>query len=121
MCRPRAIPTGELKHGPNALVGERVPLVALATVDRHVDDSVLRYEKTSAVARRHEEARSTRDCDRECWRPRCFVAGPDCVFVEPASEHLLPIPEVIPLQFSATPWRWNVASMWTGREIFPRP
>ncbi len=39
-------PTGELKHGPNALVGEHVPLVALATVDRNVDDSVLRYEKT---------------------------------------------------------------------------
>ncbi len=39
-------PTGELKHGPNALVGEHVPLMVLATVDRTLDDSVLRYEKT---------------------------------------------------------------------------
>ena len=27
-------PAGELKHGPNALVSDRVPLVVLATVDR---------------------------------------------------------------------------------------
>src|SRR6185312_13132385 len=38
-------PTGELKHGPNALVSEHLPLVVLATVDRKVEDSVLRYEK----------------------------------------------------------------------------
>ena len=39
-------PAGELKHGPNALVSDRVPLVVLATVDRGLEASVLRYEKT---------------------------------------------------------------------------
>ena len=39
-------PVGELKHGPNALVSDRVPLVVLATVDRTIEASVLRYEKT---------------------------------------------------------------------------
>jgi glucosamine--fructose-6-phosphate aminotransferase (isomerizing) len=39
-------PTGELKHGPNALVGDHVPLVVLATADRGLEDSMLRYEKT---------------------------------------------------------------------------
>jgi glucosamine--fructose-6-phosphate aminotransferase (isomerizing) len=34
-------PTGELKHGPNALVSDTVPLVVLATVDRALDASVL--------------------------------------------------------------------------------
>jgi glucosamine--fructose-6-phosphate aminotransferase (isomerizing) len=91
-------PTGELKHGPNALVGEHVPLVALATVDRNVDDSVLRYEKTlqlltdmKAQGARVIAIANTGDCS---------VASlvTDCVFVESGSEHLLPIPEVIPLQ-----------------------
>src|SRR6202035_2300395 len=39
-------PAGELKHGPNALVGENVPLVILATVDPELDDSRMRYDKT---------------------------------------------------------------------------
>ncbi len=43
-------PVGELKHGPNALVGEDVPLVVLATADRGLEDSMLRYEKTRAAA-----------------------------------------------------------------------
>jgi glucosamine--fructose-6-phosphate aminotransferase (isomerizing) len=91
-------PTGELKHGPNALVSERVPLVALATVDRAVDDSVLRYEKTLQLLDdlKRQGARviaiaNTGDRD-------VAALASDCVFVDPASEHLLPIPEVIPLQ-----------------------
>ena len=39
-------PAGELKHGSNALVSEHVPLVVLATVDRTLGASVLRYDKT---------------------------------------------------------------------------
>jgi glucosamine--fructose-6-phosphate aminotransferase (isomerizing) len=44
-------PTGELKHGPTALVDERVPVVVLAT--RHESDrsSLLRYEKTVSNVR----------------------------------------------------------------------
>src|SRR5579863_3108691 len=94
-------PTGELKHGPNALVGEHVPLVALATVDRNVDDSVLRYEKTLQLLEdmKKQGARviaiaNTGDTD-------VASLATDCVFVEPASEHLLPISEVIPLQLFA--------------------
>jgi len=91
-------PTGELKHGPNALVGDSVPLVALATVDRNVDDSVLRYEKTLQLLA---------DMKKQGARVIAVANGgdhdvpslaTDCVFVEPASEHLLPIAEVIPLQ-----------------------
>jgi glucosamine--fructose-6-phosphate aminotransferase (isomerizing) len=91
-------PTGELKHGPNALVSDQVPLVVLATVDRHVDDSVLRYEKTLQLLT---------DMKRQGARVVAIANTGDrdvpslaahCVFVEPASEYLLPIPEVIPLQ-----------------------
>ena len=94
-------PTGELKHGPNALVSEQTPLVVLATVDPSDDGSMLRYEKTVqlltdmkaqgarviALANAGDEA----------------VAGlvSDCVFITPAPEHLLPISEVVPLQLFA--------------------
>ena len=39
-------PTGELKHGPTALVNEQLPVVVLATHDSHDSDSLLRYGKT---------------------------------------------------------------------------
>ena len=38
-------PAGELKHGPNALVGPETPLVVLATHDPKDHDSLLRYSK----------------------------------------------------------------------------
>ncbi|MBZ5523867.1 MAG: glutamine--fructose-6-phosphate transaminase (isomerizing), partial [Acidobacteriia bacterium] len=39
-------PAGEMKHGPNALIDEDLPVVVLATRDPDDADSVLRYEKT---------------------------------------------------------------------------
>lgn len=91
-------PAGELKHGPNALVSDRVPLVVLATVDHALPDSVLRYEKTLGLLgdmRRqgaHVIALANRG-DRDV-----AALASDCLFVAPASEYLLPIAEVIPLQ-----------------------
>jgi glutamine---fructose-6-phosphate transaminase (isomerizing) len=38
-------PAGEMKHGPNALIDENLPVVALAARDRRDPKSVLRYEK----------------------------------------------------------------------------
>jgi glucosamine--fructose-6-phosphate aminotransferase (isomerizing) len=91
-------PAGELKHGPNALVSEHVPLVVLATVDRALDESILRYEKTLQLLEdmKKQGARVialTNAGDREA-----AALVTDCVAVEPFSEHLLPIAEVIPLQ-----------------------
>jgi glucosamine--fructose-6-phosphate aminotransferase (isomerizing) len=94
-------PTGELKHGPNALVGERVPLVALATVDRNVDDSVLRYEKTLQLLTdmKKQGARVIAIANTGDRDVQTLVT--DCVSVDSGSEHLLPISEVIPLQLFA--------------------
>ncbi len=91
-------PTGELKHGPNALVGEHVPLVALATVDHDVDDSVLRYEKTLQLLEDMKKQGARVIAIANTGDRDVSSLATDCVFVEPASEHLLPIPEVIPLQ-----------------------
>jgi glucosamine--fructose-6-phosphate aminotransferase (isomerizing) len=39
-------PAGEMKHGPNALIDENLPVVILATCDQNDPGSVVRYEKT---------------------------------------------------------------------------
>ncbi|HKV79154.1 MAG TPA: isomerizing glutamine--fructose-6-phosphate transaminase [Candidatus Sulfotelmatobacter sp.] len=94
-------PVGELKHGPNALVDENLPVVVLATCDRNDPDSVLRYRRTLEVMK---EVRSRRgqlvvvatEGDQE------VATIADRVFNVPAApELLLPILEVIPLQLFA--------------------
>jgi len=94
-------PAGELKHGPNALVDEKLPVVVLATCDHHDPDSMLRYRRTLEVMK---EVRSRRgplvtvatEGDRE------VAAIADQVFYVPsAPELLLAIVEVIPLQLFA--------------------
>ena len=39
-------PTGETKHGPNALIDEKLPVVIIATCDQNDPGSTLRYEKS---------------------------------------------------------------------------
>src|SRR5438105_7193206 len=41
-------PTGETKHGPNALIDEALPVVIIATCDRSDSGSVIRYQKSLA-------------------------------------------------------------------------
>jgi glucosamine--fructose-6-phosphate aminotransferase (isomerizing) len=94
-------PAGELKHGPNALVDEKLPVVVLATCDRNDPDSVLRYRRTVDVmkevrSRRGQLVTVATEGDKEVGT----VA--DHVFYVPAApELLLPILEVIPLQLFA--------------------
>jgi glucosamine--fructose-6-phosphate aminotransferase (isomerizing) len=91
-------PTGELKHGPNALVSDSVPLVVLATVDRCLDASVFRYEKTLQLLRdmRAQGARVIALANSGDEEVKSLAT--DCVFVDALPEYLLPIAEVIPLQ-----------------------
>ncbi|HUX44733.1 MAG TPA: SIS domain-containing protein [Terracidiphilus sp.] len=94
-------PTGELKHGPNALVSDTVPLVVLATVDREQEDSVLRYEKTLQllVDMKAQGARVIALANAGDNEVAALVS--DCIAVQPANEYLLPILEVVPLQLFA--------------------
>jgi len=94
-------PAGELKHGPNALVSPQVPLVVLATVDSDDPESMLRYEKTISLLY---------DMRRQGARVLAIANAGDStipalashtVAVAPASEALLPISEVVPLQLFA--------------------
>ena len=91
-------PTGELKHGPNALVSDSVPLVVLATVDRALDSSVFRYEKTLQLLRDMQAQGAKVIAIANTGDAEVPGLVTDCVFVDPAPEYLLPIAEVVPLQ-----------------------
>ena len=94
-------PAGELKHGPNALVDEKLPVVVLATCDHSDPDSVLRYRRTLEVMKEVKSRRGplvtvATEGDKE------VAAIAEHVFYVPsAPELLLPILEVVPLQLFA--------------------
>jgi glucosamine--fructose-6-phosphate aminotransferase (isomerizing) len=94
-------PAGEMKHGPNALIDENLPVVVLATCDRDNPDSVMRYEKTMSNIK-EVKARSGKviavatEGDEEVREEVDRV-----LFVPPTPELLLPILEVVPLQLLA--------------------
>jgi glutamine---fructose-6-phosphate transaminase (isomerizing) len=95
------LPAGELRHGPNALVDDKLALVALATREASDPDSVLRYQKTVSVLeyiKRHggKAIVVATEGDREIARFADRV-----LFVPAAPELLLPIVEVVPLQLFA--------------------
>jgi len=94
-------PTGELKHGPNALVSDSVPLMVLATVDRDLDASVFRYEKTLQLLRDMQAQGAKVIAIANVGDDEVRSLATDCVFVEPVPEYLLPIAEVVPLQLFA--------------------
>jgi glucosamine--fructose-6-phosphate aminotransferase (isomerizing) len=94
-------PAGELKHGPNALVGDRVPLVVLATVDRALEASIVRYEKTVQLLGEMKAQGAHVIALANAGDEAVASLVSDCVFVEPASEYLLPVLEVVPLQLFA--------------------
>ncbi len=91
-------PSGELKHGPNALVAEGTPLVMLATYDPNDAGSVLRYEKVlqlmTDMRKQGAEILAVANTGDEA----VAALASDTIFVEPAREALLPIFEAIPLQ-----------------------
>ena len=91
-------PAGELKHGPNALVSDRVPLVVLAAVDRASAASVARYEKTVQLLAdmKAQGAKVIAIANEGDSEVAALVS--DCIHVPLASEYLLPILEVVPLQ-----------------------
>jgi glutamine---fructose-6-phosphate transaminase (isomerizing) len=94
-------PVGELKHGPNALVSDRVPLVVLATVDRALDASILRYEKTLQLLADMKAQGAKVIALANADDMQVPAVATDCIFVPRASEYLLPILEVVPLQLFA--------------------
>ena len=94
-------PAGEMKHGPNALIDENLPVVVVATRDPNDAHSVLRYEKTvsnikEVKAREGQVIAIATEGDEEIKESVDHV-----LYVPQAPELLLPILEVVPLQLLA--------------------
>jgi glucosamine--fructose-6-phosphate aminotransferase (isomerizing) len=94
-------PAGELKHGPNALVDEKLPVVLLATCDKRDPDSVLRYRRTLEVMKEVKSRRGQLVTVATEGDTDVTAIADDVFFIPPAPELLLPILEVIPLQLFA--------------------
>ncbi len=94
-------PTGELRHGPTALLDESLPVVAIVTRDPNDPESMLRYERS----------RSLLDEIRKHSKRQILIAskgdegvqnlGTPCFLLPNLDELLLPILEVVPLQLLA--------------------
>jgi glutamine---fructose-6-phosphate transaminase (isomerizing) len=94
-------PAGEMKHGPNALIDENLPVVILATCDRKDPGSVLRYEKTisnlkEVKARSGQVIALATEGDEEIRESADHV-----IYIPDAPEVLSPILEIVPLQLLA--------------------
>jgi len=94
-------PAGEMKHGPNALIDENLPVVIVATRDANNPGSMVRYEKTMSNLK-EVKARSgvvialATEGDEEIKE-----AADHVLFVPAAPEELSPILEIVPLQLLA--------------------
>jgi glucosamine--fructose-6-phosphate aminotransferase (isomerizing) len=93
-----AYPSGELKHGPNALVDDDTPLVMLATVARNDAGSVERYERVVHLMRDMKEQGARILAIANKADATVAELANHTLFVDEASEALLTICEVIPLQ-----------------------
>ena len=94
-------PAGEMKHGPNALIDETLPVVCIATKDPADASSVLKYEKTlsniqEVTARSGRVIAIATEDDLEIHQLVEHV-----IRIPAAPELLLPILEVVPLQLLA--------------------
>jgi glucosamine--fructose-6-phosphate aminotransferase (isomerizing) len=94
-------PAGEMKHGPNALIDETLPVVCIATKDPADPTSVLKYEKTLSNIQ-EVTARSGRVIAIAIEGDRQIASQVEhTIYIPPAPELLLPILEVVPLQLLA--------------------
>ena len=94
-------PAGEMKHGPNALIDEKLPVVVLATHDEKDPNSRVLYEKTvsniqEVKAREGIVIALVNEGDKEAASIADHV-----ITIPQTSELLLPILEIVPLQLLA--------------------
>jgi glucosamine--fructose-6-phosphate aminotransferase (isomerizing) len=94
-------PAGEMKHGPNALIDENLPVVVLATRDESDPEAMTRYEKSvsniqEVKARDGIVISIVTEGDK-----LARDASDHIIELPPAPEILSPLLEIIPLQLLA--------------------
>ncbi len=94
-------PAGEMKHGPNALIDEDLPVVVIATRDEGSESSRLRYEKTlsnmvEVKSRDGKVIAVVTEGDTEARQIADHI-----IEIPQASDLISPILSVVPLQLLA--------------------
>ncbi|HXG34902.1 MAG TPA: glutamine--fructose-6-phosphate transaminase (isomerizing) [Bryobacteraceae bacterium] len=94
-------PAGEMKHGPNALIDENLPVVIVAGREPDSESSRILYEKTlgniqEVKARQGYVIAVVVEGDTEAAR-----LADEVIEVPPSHELLLPLLEIVPLQLVA--------------------
>jgi glutamine---fructose-6-phosphate transaminase (isomerizing) len=94
-------PAGEMKHGPNALIDENLPVVVLATRDPESQESQVHYEKTLSNIQ-EVKARSGIVVAIACEGDEDVAKMADHLITVPHTRELLfPLLEMTPLQLLA--------------------
>jgi glucosamine--fructose-6-phosphate aminotransferase (isomerizing) len=94
-------PTGEAKHGPNALIDYRLPLVMIATSDPTDSGSVLRYEKNVSNMEGFRKQGGTVMALATEGDTKIPELAHETFFIPETRELLSPIMEIVPLQLFA--------------------
>jgi len=94
-------PAGEMKHGPNALIDEKLPVVVIATRERGNESSELLYEKTlsniqEVKAREGHVVAIVSEGDTEVRK-----VADDVIQIPATPDILAPVLEIVPLQLLA--------------------
>jgi glutamine---fructose-6-phosphate transaminase (isomerizing) len=94
-------PAGEMKHGPNALIDENLPVVMLATRDDNDPESMTRYEKSVSNIKEVKARDGIVISVVTEGDHLAREASDHVIVVPPTIEMLAPLLEVIPLQLLA--------------------
>ena len=94
-------PAGEMKHGPNALIDENLPVVMLATCEAASVESRLRYEKTLSNIQEVKARQGKVIAVATAGDTQIRKLADEVIEVPESIELLSPLLEVVPLQLLA--------------------
>jgi glucosamine--fructose-6-phosphate aminotransferase (isomerizing) len=94
-------PAGEMKHGPNALIDENLPVVVLATRDQNDPESMTRYEKSVSNIKEVKARDGIVISIVSTGDQLAREASDHVIEIPMAPELFAPILEIIPLQLLA--------------------
>jgi glutamine---fructose-6-phosphate transaminase (isomerizing) len=94
-------PAGEMKHGPNALIDENLPVVVLATRDQSDPESMTRYEKSVSNIKEVKARDGIVIAIVSSGDQLAREASDHVIEIPMAPELFAPILEIIPLQLLA--------------------
>ena len=94
-------PAGEMKHGPNALIDEKLPVVVLATRDPNSEESRILYEKTLSNIQEVKAREGVVVAIATQGDEAVLKTADHVIELPPTSDLLGPILEIVPLQLLA--------------------